>query len=277
MRDRVSKRVVGWANIQFGRGRNFRHAPAILAALGREIAREKFDHTIFSGDATMMGFETEYAEAVALLGLDQPNPPPGIAVPGNHDLYMPEVVRDGRFERHFAPWLQGERLDEHVFPFAQKVGDLWIIGVNASRPTHWPWDASGRVGVAQQERLRRLLNHLGTGPKILVIHYPPCKADSLPEPRVRRLRDYREMVQIASEAKVVAWLCGHRHTGYVLGPTSARPFAVLCAGSATQANRWAYNDYTIDEEKLLVRRRVYSVEEDGYTDRGSVEVNLKSV
>ena len=274
VRDRFNKRAIGWLNARVGRGRKFESAPEVLAALGREVARERFDHVVFSGDATMLGFQSEFEEAARLLGLDSPERPEGIAVPGNHDLYLPVVVREGRFEKTFGAWQEGERIDEHTYPFAQRVGDWWLLGANASRPTHWPWDASGAVGRAQLERLQRLSDRLGSGPKILVIHYPLCMANGKPEPWVRRLRDWKRVAEVAKKIGIVAWLCGHRHAGYVVGPAPGLPFPVICVGSATQRNRWAYNSYTFTEELLTIRRRIFSPDENDYTDGGTSEVPL---
>ena len=94
-------------------------------------------------------------------------------MPGNHDYYVSDSVRAGSFERHFAPWLTGERVDENTYPFAQRVGPLWLVAVNSSRANWFPSDASGRCGAEQLERLGRLLQRLARG-RILVTHYPIC-------------------------------------------------------------------------------------------------------
>src|SRR5436853_62013 len=76
-----------------------------------------------------------------------------------------------------APWQQGVRIDENTYPFAQKVGPVWLVGVNSARGNLLPWDASGQVGPEQCQRLAALLGQLDEGPRILVTHYPvvsPC-------------------------------------------------------------------------------------------------------
>src|SRR5262249_53188726 len=87
-RDWVTKRVPGYINLRWlGRRRRFRSAAEVLAALVSDIRRRRPDHVIFSGDATNLGFEAEFARAAALLGLGGDDPLPGLAVPGNHDYY----------------------------------------------------------------------------------------------------------------------------------------------------------------------------------------------
>ena len=110
---------------------------------------------------------------------------PGIAVPGNHDYCTATAVRAGHFERIFTAWQNGERVGEAIYPFAQRVGHAWLIGVNSSTANRWPWDVRGGVGRDQLERLEELLHRLEAGPRILVTHYPVWLASGRREPRIR--------------------------------------------------------------------------------------------
>ena len=155
VRDAFNKRTSGWVNLAvLGRGARFRHANDVTAALRREFAARGFDQLVFSGDATTMGFPAEMAAAAKLLGVDDTSLPPGIAVPGNHDVYVARAERKRAFEAVFRPWQQGQRVGEWVYPFARKVGHVWLIGVNSSKANFWMWDASGKVGEKQLARLR---------------------------------------------------------------------------------------------------------------------------
>src|SRR5262249_14913330 len=87
-RDWLSKRVTGWLNLRLlGRAHRFRQAEAVLAAWAADLRRRPPDWIIFSGDATTLAFEAEFAQAAALLGVTGPDRLPGLAVPGNHDYY----------------------------------------------------------------------------------------------------------------------------------------------------------------------------------------------
>src|SRR5439155_19497125 len=121
-----------------------------------------------------------------LLGVDRL---PGLAVPGNHDYCTRPAACSGNFERAFAPWQQGVRVDEQTYPFAQKVGPVWLIGVNSSTGNRWAWDAGGAVGPEQRERLARLLEQIDGGPRILVTHFPVCLSSGKLERRSHGLRD----------------------------------------------------------------------------------------
>ena len=258
-RDWLTKRVTGWLNFRLlGRWYRFRRADLVVAALTADLAQRRPDHVIFSGDATALGFEAELARAAALLGVGKPGGLPGLAVPGNHDYYTRAVEAAGRFEHYFAPWQIGVRVDEAVYPFAQRVGPVWLVGVNTARGSFWTWDASGAVEAAQLDRLGRLLERLEPGPRILVTHYPLCTASGRRERRSHGLRNAADLVAVAARGGVSLWLHGHRHGSYCLTRPPQAPFPVICAGSATQEGRWSYGEYTITGRQLQATRRIFT-------------------
>ena len=272
--DWFNKRLAAWLNLRcLGRGRRFRHAETVLAALLAELHQRPPDHVIFSGDATALGFEEELARASALLGLEQPDRLPGIAVPGNHDYCTPRAA-SGLFERYFAPWQTGERVGDDVYPFAQRVGPLWLVGVCSATPNRWPWDASGGVGSDQLARLRALLRRLEGGPRVLVTHYPVCLAGGQPEHRTHCLRDLHGLTEAAREGGIGLWLHGHRHDAYEHPKTEWTPFPVICAGSSTQERYWSYGDYTITGRHLQGVRRTYDLETGRFRDSVTFELEL---
>jgi 3',5'-cyclic AMP phosphodiesterase CpdA len=273
-RDWLSKRVTGWLNLRLlGRGRRFRHAEDVLTVLAGELKQRRPDHVVFSGDATSLGFEAEVARAARLLGLHD-DPLPGIAVPGNHDYYTASATASGAFERHFARWQVGERVDDAVYPFAQRVGPAWLIGVNSSTANRGVFDASGAVGRAQLDRLARLLDRLGDGLRILVTHYPVCLHTGAPENRAHYLRDLADLVTVAARGGVKLWLHGHRHNAYSVVDSAKVPFPVVCAGSATQTGHWSYANYVLEGNRLHVRRRVFDPEAWCFRDGETAEVSL---
>jgi 3',5'-cyclic AMP phosphodiesterase CpdA len=273
--DWFNKRLPGWFNLAcLGRGRRFCRAEDVLAILGADLRARPLDHVIFSGDATALGFEPELARAVALLGISEPDLPPGLAVPGNHDYYTPAVVAAGLFERTFARWQHGERVDEAMYPFAQRVGSVWLVGVNSCTANRWTWDAAGSVGAAQLGRLAKLLDGLAPGPRILVTHYPVCRGDGSPEKRTHGLRDLAALVAVAKQGRVCLWLHGHRHEAYDVNDPRIAPFPIICAGSATQTGYWTYGEYTIEGRCFRGRRRLFAPEEGHFRDGETFEWQL---
>jgi 3',5'-cyclic AMP phosphodiesterase CpdA len=266
-RDWFSKKMTGWVNIALlGRGYRFRHADSVLRAMMKDIRDRRPDHLVFSGDATTLGFESELAYAVEGLGIGGTTNTPGIAVPGNHDYYTRSDQASGRFERLFAAWQSGERVDGAAYPFAQRLGRFWLVGVNTSAGNLWTWDASGRIDAPQLDRLDRLLQRLDPGPRILVTHYPACMPDGRPERKTHGLRNASELVAVARRGGVCLWLHGHRHGAYHVCLPDFAPFPLVCAGSATQHGRWSYAQHEISGNTCVVNRRVYSETSKSFTD-----------
>ncbi len=179
------------------------------------------------------------------------------------------------FERYFALWQKGERIGDETYPFAQRVGPVWLVGVNSSKYNVLTWDASGRVGHAQLERLRQLLATLSSGPRILVTHYPFAVHTGRQERHGHGLRDWRAAVKIAAEGGVKLWLHGHRHRPYWLTTHNEVPFPGICGGSATQTGIWTYHEYTIAGAKLTAMRRVYVKARRAFEDRETFELDLE--
>ncbi|HEV3204496.1 MAG TPA: metallophosphoesterase, partial [Gemmataceae bacterium] len=274
--DWFNKRFPSWLNYQFlGRKLRFRQAEEILTALMADFQARQPDRVIFSGDATALGFEAEFARAASLFGLDNSNHLPGLAVPGNHDYCTIPAERSGLFERYFAPWQVGERVDGAIYPFAQRVGPVWLIGVNSSTGNRWAWDASGGVDPFQLKRLEQLLNRLDPLPRILITHYPICLANGHREPRSHRLRNVEDLVRVAVAWGVCLWLHGHRHDAYHLLHPPGASFPVICVGSATQNRLWSYGEYIIEGRKFFATTRVFSPTEQRFIDRQTFELRLE--
>jgi 3',5'-cyclic AMP phosphodiesterase CpdA len=272
--DWLNKRLAAWFNFRWlGRGYRFRRADEVLGLLVADLRRRAPDRVIFSGDATALGFESEFRRAAELLDVASPEPP-GLAVPGNHDYVTRPVAASGLFERYFAPWQSGQRLDGAAYPFAQRAGEYWLVGVNSCTGNVWPWDAGGSVGPEQLRRLARLLESLEPGPRVLVTHYPVWLASGRRERRWHGLRDLKGLIDVAARGGVCLWLHGHRHEPYYHRPTPALPFAVLCAGSATQSGLWNYNEYTLDGARCQVLRRAFDPLAGVFRDAETYELEL---
>ena len=257
LRDWFSKRLTSWFNDRaLGRRRRFANTDEVTTRLMDELLGRGIDHLVFSGDATALGFAAEFRRAAELLRVGA-YPIPCLAVPGNHDYCTRKSAGSGDFERHFAPWQQGRRIGDHVYPFAQRAGDVWLIGVNAATGNRMPWDAGGAVGADQLTRLQPLLASLDAGPKILVIHFPVCLANGRREASYHGLRDLDALLNIASAGGVHLWLHGHRHSPYHFQQAPGATFPVICAGTATQNGIWSYGEYTIDGPSLQAVRRAY--------------------
>jgi 3',5'-cyclic AMP phosphodiesterase CpdA len=272
--DWFNKRLAAWVNFRFlGRGLLFRDADKVLGRLVEEIQERRIDHVVLSGDATALGFASEVHRAAEILKVGVL---PGLAVPGNHDYCTIPAAVSGFFEKSFAPWLHGRRIGNETYPFAQRVGPVWLVGVNSATGNRWAWDAAGSAGPAQRERLARLLAELEPGPRILVTHFPVCLASGKRERRAHGLRDVRELVDVAARGGVSLWLHGHRHHFYCLQKPPLAPFPVVCVGSSTQTGRWSYAEYTLEENRVEVVRRTYNPVRSAFEDADKFALPLLS-
>jgi 3',5'-cyclic AMP phosphodiesterase CpdA len=273
-RDWFTKRFTSWVNLRwFGRNQRFARADEVLGRLMDELPGRGIDHIVFSGDATALGFEAEFRRAAEILRVGT-EPVQGIAVPGNHDYLTLGTASSGLFEQYFAPWQSGERIGEHRYPFAQRAGDVWLVGVNAASGNWVPWDAAGRVGPAQRDRLAQLLAELEPGPRFLVIHYPIRLSSGLSEQRHHGLRDLPEVLAVAKAGGVCLWLHGHRHEPYFFEQPHWAPFPAICAGSGTEWGIWSYNEYTVGGTTLKAVRRAFDPETHRFQDAQAFEVPL---
>jgi 3',5'-cyclic AMP phosphodiesterase CpdA len=276
--DWLNKRLAAWLNLRcLGRGLRFSRAAQVLELLVRELRQQPPDRVIFSGDATALGFESEVRRAADILELGSAAPLPGLAVPGNHDYVTRPVAASGVFERYFAPWQAGERVDDARYPFAQRVGDYWLIGVSSCTGNRWPWDAAGAVGPEQRDRLRRLLASLAPGIRILVTHYPVYLANGRRERPWHGLRDLDEMLELTAAGGIALWLHGHRHHAYRLIAAGGVPFPIICAGSATQNNLWSYMEYTLAGNACKAVRRAFAPGPGRFVECERFEIELRSV
>lgn len=272
--DWFNKRLFTWMNLSvFGRGHHFARAEQVLTLLAAELSQRRCDRVIFSGDATALGFDAELRRVAQILGVERL---PGLAVPGNHDYCTIGAARSGDFERRFAPWQQGTRVDDNIYPFAQQVGHVWLIAVNSAKGNRWFWDATGRAGNEQLERLRRLLQQLPSGRRILVTHYPICMEDGRRESRIHGLNDLCETIEVAAAGGVSLWLHGHRHRFYWHQQPPQTPFPVICAGSTTQMGLWSYGEYIIDGNRLWGTRREYDPGSNTFGDADKFQLTLRS-
>jgi 3',5'-cyclic AMP phosphodiesterase CpdA len=273
--DYFNKRLTGWANLRFlGRGKHFHGAAGVLTSLMADVEDHKPAHLIFSGDATGLGFDNELVTVARILCVGDPARPPGLAVPGNHDYYTTELAASGSFERYFDPWQQGERIEGHRYPFAQKAGRFWLIAVNSSTPNRGIVDASGAVGHDQLGRLETLLSRLSPKPRILVTHYPICLANGLPEKRMHGLRDLPQLLDALRGRGICLWLHGHRHHAYRLQHPPVANFPVICSGSATQHGCASYGLYEIAGHLLRGRCRRFNPLRKAFEDGDQFELNL---
>jgi 3',5'-cyclic AMP phosphodiesterase CpdA len=246
-----NKRITGWANTRLRRGRVYRRR--YLEAVLDEASSA--DHVVVTGDVTNLALEGEYAEARRLFA-SRAGRTEITVVPGNHDLYLPSIQREGRFERHFARFVRsdlpelGVPVDAGTYPFVKLRGPAAIIGLSSAVPRP-PFVSAGRLGWRQLRALEAILARPEVRDRIpvILVHHPPVDSRS----RLLQLRD--GLVDAAPLREILAplprglVLFGHLHARFRrrLGALDA-----VCASGAAldhpdETIRAGYNSYVLDE------------------------------
>jgi len=235
------------SDLHFGR-----HDPATAAALRRDLAAASPDVVIASGDLTQRARRAEFRAARAWL---DSLALPWIAVPGNHDIPLFDVVRRflaplGRWRRYIGP-------DDEVFFGNAEVA---ILGLDTARRNRWK---EGRIRASQIDAARRAFAATSPGTlRVLVTHHP-----FLPAPDDRRwtpMERGEEAMAALRDAGLDLLLSGHQHRAYSEDVTRhyekvARTVIVAHAGTSTstrirgEPNTWNLFRYEASTLTLEVR------------------------
>jgi 3',5'-cyclic AMP phosphodiesterase CpdA len=246
LREMLGKRAIGAANLVLRRHRHFHDAREKLAALARFACDQNVDVVICTGDYTALGTAVELdAARSAIDPLVRAGRRGYVTVPGNHDLYMPDTVRDGRFERAFGALLTSdlpELASGDGWPRVRLFDDqLAVLSVNSARPNPQPWRSSGRI---PDEQLRALAAALRdprvVGRNVMIAtHYAPRRPDGTPDRWSHGLENADALLAICAQTPRCAILHGHIHWRFHL----PGPPMLFGSGSTTHAGReglWLY-------------------------------------
>jgi 3',5'-cyclic AMP phosphodiesterase CpdA len=274
--DWFGKRAFGLANLLFGRSRHFADVAEKLAALDRFREEQQFDLVIFTGDYTALGTRSELEAARAAVAPFAEAPLGYVHVPGNHDIYTWDAVRERRFESifegTFATDLPEYRVGDGPWPVVRLFGDdVAVVAVNSSHPNPLPWRSSGRIPNDQLDALRCILDDERLAGRFVfaVTHHSPRRGDGKPDHWYHGLTNADDLLAACTAIRHGAILSGHVHRQSVVR-VDGMHVPLFCAGSATQhgseslwvfdidgdnvrarAGRWAADRYVLDEDAAV--------------------------
>jgi 3',5'-cyclic AMP phosphodiesterase CpdA len=245
----LNKRLLGAANLVLRRGHHFAQAREKLEALALLAAEQQVDLVICTGDYTALGTDPELAAARrAILPLTS-RAYGFVTVPGNHDLYMPDTLRDRRFERHFGDLLRSDLPDACVdgpWPIVRLISeDVAVIAVNSARPNPQPWRSSGLIPQRQLDALSQLCRdpRLAGRFVFVITHYAPRRADGSHDHPAHGLVNADAFLRACGALSRGALLHGHIHGRFQL-QVPELPIPIFGAGSTTCAGReglWVFD------------------------------------
>jgi 3',5'-cyclic AMP phosphodiesterase CpdA len=246
--DFLGKRAVGALNILVHRRR--KHRMELLEDLREDLRGRAVDHLALTGDLSNVSLAAEWEAAGRWLERYGAAPDAVTVIPGNHDAYVPEVVRSRAFERRFAAYQSAEvRQGDEAYPFVRLRGEVALVAVNTCVATG-DLGAWGEIGAGQLGRLEALLiaPHVRGRVRVVLLHHPPVMHRP---PEHRNLRDREALAAVLARTGAELVLHGHDHRDQrarLDGP-GGTIIPVVGAGSASYAGgperRSRYNVYEI--------------------------------
>lgn len=198
----------------------------VVEALVRFAAAQHPDIVVFSGDITQRARRAEFSAARRLV--ERLAPPAILALPGNHDVPLFNVVARalnpyGRYAEAFGAELEPEHEAE----------DLLVLCVNTTRAHR---HKHGEVSPQQIERVARRLQRCAPHKlRLVVTHHPMHVPFGTDEANLLRRHGEAARAWAAAGADIV--MGGHIHLPFVRPmservPDLARPLWVVQAGTA---------------------------------------------
>lgn len=274
------KRAVGGANLLRGRYRLFADAEQKLAALARFQREHQADLVLCSGDYTSLGLHREYEHALHCIRPLMDAPCGYVSVPGNHDLYARDALRERHFSSYFENILQSDLPEYQVdgpWPLIRLVGEnLAVVGVNSARPNPLPWRSSGRVPEKQLAALKEIAGDARISRRLVCImtHYAPLLEDGNPDTRLHGLRNGKEFLLTCADFRKAIILCGHVHHCYTLKvPETGQ--SIFCAGSVTMEGEEGFWFFDVQEDTLCATPGIWNGEGFALDNNATVKQNLR--
>ncbi len=267
VRDFMNKRATGLLNLLTGR--RGAHPIELAERLIEDLANQKLDHVMVTGDLTNLSLPGEFQRASKLLrllgGFDKLT-----VIPGNHDVYTKGAELSGRFQGYFADllWPGDTPAEDRVFPVVKDLGPISVFALSSAIATA-PLIAWGEVS---KEQLKVLERELAAPPrqgqfKVVLVHHNLHTVRSPWKQYSSRLRNADAVTEVCTRQGVDLILHGHTHGAHrFTAERDGRTVTVIGCGSSTQMSQdplkvARYNIYSVSKKQLKVRTRVYDLVE----------------
>jgi 3',5'-cyclic AMP phosphodiesterase CpdA len=217
-------RLIHLSDLHFGA-----HDPAIVDAVERQVNDARPDLVVISGDLTQRAKTDQFQQACRFLERLRDAGHDVLAVPGNHDVPLYDVLR-----RFLSPLTRYRRfVDETLCPVFELPGAT-VVGINTARSFTFK---DGRISREQIEFIRETFERSDSeGMRILVTHHP-LFALPVGEEVARAVGRSELALDAIAEAGVDMLLAGHNHLPSINSAqdlvTRAGPALVIQAGTAT--------------------------------------------
>ena len=210
-------RLIHLSDLHFGA-----HDPRLVAAVEARVDEARADLVVISGDFTQRARTEQFKEACHFLTRLRDKGHEVIAVPGNHDVPLYDVLR-----RFLSPLTRYRRfIDDELCPFHQ-LKDAAVLGINTARSLTFK---DGRINDDQVAHIRDVFSRVPSDmPRILVTHHPLFALPVGDGPELGKAIGRQDSALDAiADAGVDVLLAGHNHRA----STHHAPDLVTRAGSA---------------------------------------------
>ncbi len=263
------KRAIGALNLLAGRGRFFDEAEEKIAALNSFKNEQGIDLVLCTGDYTALGLDAELRNAAGIVAPLMDAPQGFITVPGNHDIYAKDVIKNHYFVDNFGAAMHTdmpEYCTDGLWPFVRLFDDnIAIVAVNSAKPNPVPWRSDGHIPGLQLEALNRILDDARLEGRFIFVmtHYASRLENGQPDTRLHGLHNADDFLDICKKVTTGTLLCGHIHRCYRT-PLEGLSVDLYCAGSATKEHREGFWLFDIEDGACNVSQGFFDVEEYAY-------------
>lgn len=240
-------RLLHLSDLHFGA-----HDPELVEAVEQQVHDYRADLVIISGDFTQRARTSQFQEACAFLGRLREAGHEVLAVPGNHDVPLYDVLR-----RFLSPLTRYRKyIDDSLCPF-HVLPTAAVLGINTARSATIK---DGSINHEQMEFIRGTFSRIDSKvPRVLVTHHP-ILALPTDDGVGKAIKNQADVLEMIGGLGVDLLLAGHNHRAshqdsadFVTKSTGA---LVIQAGTTTstrvRGEHQSFNKIEIDGDVVKV-------------------------
>ncbi|MEO6433624.1 MAG: metallophosphoesterase [Sphingomicrobium sp.] len=219
-------RLIHLSDLHFGA-----HDDKLVAAVEQRIDEDKPDLVVISGDLTQRARTEEFQQACDFLARLKDKGHEVLAVPGNHDIPLYDVLR-----RFLSPLNRYKRyIDDTLCPMID-LADVTVLGINTARSLTFK---DGHISHEQIDYIRDSFGNTDPGKtRLVVMHHPLFALPVGDGPELAAAMDDSDRaLEVLAELGVDLLLAGHNHRASVTHADDhvrgAGTTLVVQAGTAT--------------------------------------------
>jgi 3',5'-cyclic AMP phosphodiesterase CpdA len=217
-------RLIHLSDLHFGA-----HDPELVAAVERKVNDAEPDLVVISGDFTQRARTEQFQDACEFLERLRDAGHEVLAVPGNHDVPLYDVLR-----RFLSPLTRYMRyVDDTLCPM-QEIPGCVVLGINTARSLTF---SDGRINEEQMRFIQETFDRADPDAMRILVTHHPLFALEVGGNLTNAVGRSELALDAVADAGVDMLLAGHNHDASIHSArdlvTRAGPALVVQAGTAT--------------------------------------------